>query len=243
MEHHSEKQENNNPDYFLPFSIIVAAAMIAGAWIYTAGSEKSPAKNGAAENNAIEEDAGEASAENVKAIAAGDHIFGDPNAPIKIVEFSDMECPFCKRFHFDMTEIIKNNKGKVAWIYRHYPIDQLHSKARKTAEATECANELGGNEKFWVYLDKYFEVTPSNNQINLSQLPIIAKEIGLDKAKFEACLDSGKYATHVEEDFKDALNSGARGTPYSIVIAPDGKKYPVSGALPEQINLIIDQAL
>ena len=141
-----------------------------------------------------------------------------------------------------MTEIIKNNKGKVAWIYRHYPIDQLHSKARKTAEATECANELGGNEKFWVYLDKYFEVTPSNNQINLSQLPIIAKEIGLDKAKFEACLDSGKYATHVEEDFKDALNSGARGTPYSIVIAPDGKKYPVSGALPEQINLIIDQA-
>lgn len=240
MEHHNEKQ-NNNPDYFLPFSIIVAAAMIAGAWVYTAGLEKGVSKN--VENNAVEENTEEVSIENMKAIAASDHILGNPNAPIKIVEFSDMECPFCKRFHFDMKKITNDYPGKVAWVYRHYPIDQLHSKARKTAEATECANELGGNEKFWDYLDRYFEVTPSNNQINLSQLSVIAKEIGLDKAKFETCLNSGKYAAHVEEDFKDALNSGARGTPYSVVIVPDGKKYPVSGALEDQVRLIIDQAL
>ncbi|MBI5079406.1 DsbA family protein [Candidatus Wolfebacteria bacterium] len=243
MEHHSEKQENNAPDYFLPFSIIVAAAMIAGAWIYTSGLEKSPAENKIAENGTNEINAGAENIENIKAIAANDHIFGNPNASIKIVEFSDMECPFCKRFHSDMKKIIGDYPGKVAWIYRHYPLDQLHSKARKSAEAAECANELGGNEKFWVYLDGYFEVTPSNDQINLSQLPVIADKIGLDKAKFETCVNSGKYSAHVEENFKDALNSGARGTPYSIVIAPDGKKYPVSGALPEQIRLVIDQAL
>ena len=136
------------------------------------------------------------------------------------------------------------NNGQVAWIYRHFPIEQLHSKAKKSAEASECAAELGGNNAFWAYMDKYFEITPSNNQIDLAELPKIAESIGLNKTQFENCLNSGKYSEKIEAQIQDAENSGARGTPYSIVIDKNNKKYPINGAYPyEDVRQIIESAL
>lgn len=102
-------------------------------------------------------------------ISASDHILGNPNARIIILEYSDLECPFCKVFHATMHRVIKEN-ADIAWVYRHYPIAQLHSKAFREAEATECAWEQGGNETFWKYTDKLFEVTPSNNGLEDSML-------------------------------------------------------------------------
>jgi protein-disulfide isomerase len=138
--------------------------------------------------------------------------------------------------------------GKVAWVYRHFPLDELHPKARKEAQAAECANEIGGNDAFWAYSDKLFEVTPSNNQLDLSLLPQIAAEIGLGRAKFEACLTGdargGKYAGHIQSDYENASASGGLGTPYSIVIAPNGKSFPITGAQPYSVvKSLIDLAL
>ena len=134
--------------------------------------------------------------------------------------------------------------GQVAWIYRHFPLDQIHSKARKEAQATECANELGGNTKFWAYVDRLFEVTPSNNNLDLGELPNIAEFVGLDRTRFAQCLDSGKYAQHVADDLADATSSGGNGTPYSVVIAPNGKKFAISGAQPyASVKSVIDIAL
>src|SRR3989344_5485116 len=101
--------------------------------------------------------------------------------PIAIVEYSDLECPFCKTFQKTLHQIMDEygESGKVAWVYRHFPLAQLHTKAAKEAEATECAAELGGNAAFWKYADRLFEVTPSNNNLELSQLPVIAAEVGL----------------------------------------------------------------
>ena len=131
-----------------------------------------------------------------------------------------------------MQQAVQEFDGKIAWVYRHFPLDAIHSKARKEAEATECAAELGGNDKFWAYLDRLFDVTQSNNQLEPSQLPEIAAYVGLDRAKFTQCLDSGKYAQHVADDLADAQTSGGNGTPWSIVIAQNGKKFPLSGAQP-----------
>lgn len=173
-----------------------------------------------------------------------DHIRGPADAVVKIIEYSDTECPFCKRFHPTMQQAVRDYDGKVAWVYRHFPLRSLHSKAAKEAEATECANELGGNEKFWAYLDKMFEVTPSNDGLNLAQLPQIAEQVGLDRAKFEACLNSGKYAQHVTDDENDAVASGGRGTPWSIIIGPKGQKLPIGGALPfGSVKPMIDSVL
>jgi len=186
----------------------------------------------------------------VKPVNSEDHIRGNPNAAVKVVEFSDFECPFCKRFHATLKQLMDEygKDGKVAWVYRHFPLDELHSKARKEAQAAECANELGGNKAFWAYADRMFEVTPSNDRLDLALLPQIAQEIGLDRAKFEACLEGdargGKYAAHIEAEHQDASASGGTGTPYTVVIGPKGQIFPINGAQPyAAIKSIIDAAL
>lgn len=186
----------------------------------------------------------------VKPVDREDHILGDPNAPVKLVEFSDFECPFCKRAHVTLKRIMAEygEAGKVAWVYRHFPLDSLHKKARKEAQASECANELGGNDAFWAYTDRLFEITPSNDRLNLSLLPSIAEYIGLDRGKFEKCLAGdlrgGKYADRIESDVQDAIASGGSGTPYIIVIAPNGETFPINGAQPYSVfKSIIELAL
>jgi protein-disulfide isomerase len=145
-----------------------------------------------------------------------------------------------------MKQVMDNEgkQGKVAWVYRHFPLDQLHSKARKEAEATECAAELGGNDKFWAYLDRLMEVTPANNGLDPAELPKIAQYVGLDAGKFNECLTSGRYAKKIEEHVQNAVATGGNGTPWSIVVAKNGEKYPLSGAQPyESIKALIEQAL
>lgn len=160
---------------------------------------------------------------------ARDHIRGDVNARITLVEYSDTECPFCKRFHPTLQQALREYDGKVRWVYRHFPLDALHSKARKEAEATECAGAQG---KFWEYTDRIFEVTPSNDGLEATQLPQIAKDVGLDVAAFETCLQSGVMAGRVQEDLDDAAKAGGQGTPHTVILGPKGETIPFSGAQP-----------
>lgn len=234
----------------IPAAIIVAGVLVAGAVIYS--SDSRPSREAGADKNLAQAEQPQPEAggavDNIKPITDKDHIRGNPNAPIKIVEYSDMECPFCKKFHPTMQRVMNEygKDGKVAWVYRHFPLDQLHPvKARKEAAASECANELGGNDAFWKYIDRFFELTPSNNQTDVDTvLPKIAKEIGLDVEKFNACLSSGKYAKHIEDDVENAQATGGNGTPWSIVVTASGKKYPLSGAQPyEAVKQLIELAL
>ncbi len=162
-----------------------------------------------------------------------DHIRGDPAAPATLVEYSDFECPFCKRFHPTAKRLVDESNGQLKWVYRHFPLDELHSKARKEAVASECAAEIGGNGAFWKFADRFYELTPSNDRTDLGTvLPQIAGEIGLDKARFAECLSSGKYDRRIAEDIENATATGGRGTPWSIIVTKSGKTYPLSGAQP-----------
>lgn len=211
----------------VPLAIIIAGVLIAGAIYY--GDKKDG-------NTTSKKD--EQKEINIRPVESTDHILGNPDASIVIVEYSDTECPYCKNFHSTMNKIVSEfgKDGKVAWVYRHYPIDQLHDKSRKEAEATECAAELGGNEKFWQYINLLYEKTPSNNKLDPSVLPQIATTIGLDKIAFQTCLNSGKYKDKVERDYQDLTNSGVDkeeiGTPYNVIIVKGGGKIPMAGALP-----------
>ena len=111
-------------------------------------------------------------------ISAADHILGNLGSKVIVLEYSDLECPFCKIFHATMHRVLDSNK-EVAWVYRHYPIPQLHSKAVREAEASECAWEQGGNEAFWKYVDRIFQITPSNDRLDSLELFKIAEQIGL----------------------------------------------------------------
>lgn len=233
---------NANGNSAIIFALIVSAFIVGAAIIYS-NSGASAKKDNKVE--AAAELAQVSGMEYVRPVSASDHIRGSIDAPIKLIEFSDTECPFCKRFHETMKEVVDGYGGKVAWVYRHFPLDSLHSKARKEAEALECANELGGNEKFWAYIDRLFEVTPSNDGLNLAELPKIAEYVGLDKAQFETCLLSGRHAPRIEEDLKEAQKVGGRGTPYTIIIGKDGKPADtIEGALPYYtVRLAVEEAL
>lgn len=228
----------------MPAAIILAGVLISGAIIYSLNKKSTPrAEN---ESASLAQNIQSApSIDNVRPVSTDrDHILGNPAAPIKIVEYSDTECPFCKNFHETMHQIIQEYDGRVVWIYRHFPIHQIHPKAILEAEATECAAELGGNTAFWAYLNRIFEITPSNNGLDVALLPEIAEFVGIDRTAFEECLESRKHAQRVADDYNNAIESGGRGTPYSIVITSDGRKIPIPGALQvSSIKSILDNLL
>lgn len=222
--------------FAVPAAIIIAGIVIAIAIVYSVGKSNTP--------QGIGEPATTGDLDAMRAVSANDHVRGDLKAPVTIVEYTDPECPFCKRFHTTMQEILKKYDGKVAWVYRHFPLPELHSKAQKESEAIECAAKLGGTGMFWSYADALYAATPSNNGLDPAELPKIAKNLGLDTAKFNACLDSGEMAKRVDADKENGIATGGNGTPWSILVGPDGKKYSINGAQPiETISTMIDAAL
>ena len=235
-----ETQSTSKNQLIIPAAIIIAGVVIAGA-IYFGLAAKA---TGAPASQGAEQFTGDL--EQMKSVTGEDHIRGNPDAPVKIVEYSDPECPFCKRFHDTMRQVIDEygKTDKVAWIYRHFPLDQLHQKARNEATAIECAGDLGGNDTFWAYADRLYEVTPSNDGLDPAELPKIAQYVGLDVNKFNTCLTSGKFTKHIEGDVQNAAATGGNGTPWSIVVAANGKKYPLSGAQPyTSVKQLIELAL
>jgi protein-disulfide isomerase len=195
---------------------------------------------------------------NIKPITNADHIYGNPNAEIKIIEYSDTSCPFCKAFNPVMENIISEYgpTGKVAWVYRYFPLDKpdangniLHKNSGNEAEALECSASLGGNDKFWAFEKALYEMTPSvtattPNGLDQAQLPVIAKNIGFNVSDFKDCLSSGQFADKIDAEYTDGINAGVNGTPYSFLITPSGSKIPFSGSLPySSLKSAIDSIL
>ncbi|TSC67632.1 MAG: hypothetical protein G01um101472_360 [Parcubacteria group bacterium Gr01-1014_72] len=108
-------------------------------------------------------------------------------------------------------------QGELKWVYRHFPLDSLHPKARKEAEALECAGEQGGNTLFWQYTNRLMSVTPSNNQLDPAELNRIGVYVGLSESAFSDCLTSGRFAERVQSDYADAVAHGGRGTPFNVI--------------------------
>lgn len=246
MEHHissHETKRNLQNNLATPIAIVIAGALIAIA-MYLGPSKGSAV----AVNNQVQQPTGRQAVAQVGQVKpvdlATDHIRGDKNAKVFVIEYSDFECPFCKRFHPTMQQLFSDYQGKVAWVYRHFPLS-FHANAQKEAEASECASEQGGNDAFWKYADKILERTTSNGTgFALTDLVPLAKEIGLDDAKFKSCLDSGKYAKHVQQDEQEGQAAGVTGTPGSIIWTKDGKSQLISGAVPlSSLKAVIDQSL
>ena len=227
----------------VPIAIVIAGGLIAGSLYYSNLRVK---EGQVVKTNTTGGTLSNTGPDAMRPVSADDHILGNPNANILMVEYSDLECPFCKQFHPTLQKIMDQyaKDGKVAWVYRHFPIDGLHPKARKEAEATECANELGGPGKFWEYINMIYQITNSNNSLDPAELPKIAKSLGLDVTAFNTCLSSGKYSTKVEADYQDAIKAGGRGTPNTILVSKDGIKTVVSGAESyENLKATIDALL
>jgi protein-disulfide isomerase len=135
--------------------------------------------------------------------------WGPADAKVKIVEFSDFQCPFCEIFYKQTYQLIKQRYGdKVQFAFRHFPIAQIHPDAERASMASECANEQG---KFWEYHDALFL-----NQKNLSRDALVqyANQIKVPNIEqFTTCLDSQKYLTKVQDDLNAGINYSVTGTP------------------------------
>lgn len=226
----------------IPTAIVIAGAIIAGAVIWTKGPSIPSQNNRAAAADSFEE--------HVKTVTAADHILGNPEAKIKIVEYSDTACPYCKVFHNTMKKVMEDygSAGNVAWVYRHYPLNKpdasgsiLHPNAGREAQALECAADLGGNSAFWKYTNRLYEITPSvtgdsPTGLDQKQLPVIAKFAGLDTEDFNNCLATSKYKDKIESQFTDGVNIGIQGTPSSIIIL----QKPFNTATKEKLMAIYE---
>ncbi len=164
---------------------------------------------------------------------AGRPSVGPDNAAITLVEFSDFHCPFCKRVEPTIDQLMKNYEGKIRKVWRHYPL-AFHAGADRTHEASECAHEQG---KFWQYHAKLIETVGETRDDAV--LNKFADQTGLDKNKFQQCLNSGKYKELVKKEIAKGSEVGVNGTPAVFV---NGQL--VSGAQPyESFDAIIKAKL
>lgn len=230
----------------VPIAIIVGFGMIAAA-IYFGGSGGGTAVNipeNTADDTAAQQEP-QGSPEAINPVTEDDHIRGNPNAQIMLVEYSDYDCPFCKNFHETMNRIMAEYgaDGRIGWVYRHFPLEQLHPNAPRIAQASECVADLGGNEAFWTFSDLVFEERETNAQTNPLMIPNFVEAAGVNVADFDACMESGETTADVEEDYNNAIAIGGRGTPYTVMIVGD-QQGVINGAQPyDVVKRMIDDVI
>ena len=168
----------------------------------------------------------------VEVSADDDPSMGPKNAPIQIIEFSDFECPYCKRGADAVRQVTEHYGDKVRLVFRDFPLS-FHKNAKRAAEAAQCANEQG---KFWEYHDKMFS---GQRKLDRDSLVSYAQDFGLNVKNFESCLDSGKYSQEIQKDMSDGSAAGVKGTPCFFI-----NGIYLSGAQPfESFKEIIDEEL
>jgi protein-disulfide isomerase len=174
-------------------------------------------------------------------VQPNDHIRGNTNARYALIEYSDFECPFCKRFHSTAQEII-NTRDDVVWIYRHFPLDS-HPYALEKAIAAECVAELGGNDAFWEITDLLFSRNNEQYQQVLNALPSLAEQTGVERNAYEACIADNNHDQTIRAHQQSGIAAGIRGTPGILIVDREtGNGQLLAGALPsEYINEIIEQ--
>lgn len=217
-----------------PMAIVVAGGLIAGALYFgmrtedsgsVAGTNATPAPVPAAQGNNAPAPAATIT---FRDITDEDHIRGAENAKVTMLEYSDIECPFCKRFHPTVQRILQEYPNDVRLVYRHFPLESIHPNARLASIAVECADDQG---KFWELLDYLFENTTTGADLVEAKLIEHARAAGVpNAATFTSCLSAKTHDQKVTADLTDAGTAGGRGTPYTILVGPNGEKVPVSGA-------------
>ncbi|MCI0557209.1 MAG: DsbA family protein [Nitrososphaera sp.] len=225
---HATKTASN---YGIPVAIVIAGILIAGAifWSTAGGFSTNPQDASARQAGA-----------DFRLPSEADHMRGNTDAKVTIVEFSDFECPFCAQLHPTLERIVEENKD-VKWVYRHFPLSSIHVRAHGAAIASECAAKLGGNDAFWTFADGVFA---DQRALGTPLYEKLATDAGIESSSFKACLADKSIASLVSEDGDEAIQAGGRGTPFAVVVTASGRLMPFSGALPyEQLVGLVDQAL
>ncbi|GEM_PF-2840373 len=186
---------------------------------------------------------------NGKVIDDKDYLEG-VSKKVFLVEYSDTECPYCVSFHNTVKQIRSEYEGKIGFVYRTFPLTQIHPHAQKEAEALMCAGKLGGAKGYNGLMTAMFDYKVTNNttQLLVNSVETLSNQLGLDGKAVAACQASGEMTTRVNESTNDGVAAGVTGTPTSFVVIKDKSGYKVvaaiEGARPYAfVKQAIDQAL
>lgn len=213
----------------IPIAIVIGFAMIAIAIFFTSSNDTATPIAEAPTDNP-------GPADTIRPVSENDYILGNPNASIVMIEYSDYDCPFCKQFHTTMHQILDEYgvTGRLAWVYRQFPLVELHPNATSISEAALCVGDLGGNSAFWTFSDIVFESRQDSDFTNVTKLPEFAVAAGVDKALFNDCVASDRMLDDLKADMADGLAAGAQGTPYTI-IQVGNQQAVINGAQPYDV--------
>lgn len=180
----------------------------------------------------------------VRPVGTSDHIFGNPAAKVMVVEYADFDCTYCSGFSQTLHQIVANEGtgGEVAWVYRQFPLTEIHPNAMRHAEAAECAAQAGGNDAFWKFSDMLYAHQP----VNPSQYGTFAAALSIPGDAFANCFANASttVADRIAADRKNALDVGAQGTPYSLILVDGKPPIVMNGSYPyEAVKALVDQAL
>ncbi len=220
------------PSYLIPLAIVVGGIIVAIAMY--ASIAKSPTS-------------GEVNPTLVRSIDSSDHIFGNPAAKVIIVEYSDFDCEYCKTFNDTMHQIIANEgaKGDIAWVLRQFPLLEIHPNALSHARASECVAQVAGNDTFWKFADALF----ANQPVDPAQYGSLAKAVGVTGDAFAKCYagavgPSSTVEAKILGDRQNALDIGAKGTPFSVILMTGKKPVVMEGGYSyEEVKRLVLEAL
>lgn len=218
--------------FFLLLGVVLKGGLKLGS---TGGSDYVP--SAAAVPSVADAGGGDVVGE-VAPVTDNDHILGPKDAEITLIEYSDFECPFCQRFHPTMQQLMNDPefKGKVRWVYRHFPLS-FHPSATPAANASECAAEQG---KFWEFADG---LIAGQSSLSDSFYGSLADQLKLNRKKFDDCYSSKKYQARITNDQTTGSTAGVTGTPGTIILGSNGTKSLVPGAVPyEQLKQMVQAA-
>lgn len=218
-----------NSSYTVPAAILIGGAIVVAAVLVA--MPKNPS-------------VGPGDLSLVRPVGASDHILGNPAAPVMIIEYSDFDCQYCKAFHETMHQVIANEGagGKVAWVYRQFPLFEAHPNARAHTRAAECVAQVAGNDAFWKFADALF----ANQPTDPSRYGELAATAGITGDAFATCYANAAATldARIMADRQNALDIGAKGTPFSVILVNGANPVVMDGAYPyDAVKQLVDQAL
>ena len=185
-----------------------------------------------------------------RAVDATDYVEGKTTSKVFVVEYSDPECPFCGQVSATIKQLRTDYAGKVAFVYRHFPLTQIHKNAFDRSRAMACAGKVGGTEKYYAYIDTYYgyETSKQSTEIPKTGLEDFARTVGLDITAFSSCMKNNETSQLVTDSVTDGAAAGVQGTPSTFILVKTKKGYEqvsmIDGARPiDFFKTVIDEAL
>lgn len=185
-----------------------------------------------------------------KAITDKDFPTGNTTSEVIVVEYSDTECPFCAQLHPTIEQLQKEYASKVTFVYRYFPLTQIHPNAFDEARALYCVGKIGGATKRVEYIDNMFNYKLGNKSMTLPKngKEDLAKNLGINEKELNLCLASEESNQVVSDSINDGITAGVEGTPATFVLKKTNDGYDVVSLIGgaqsyEYFKAAIDEAL